>query len=94
MPLSVTLFKIYISEFEDTTKQKIPAPGSFPLLGSRRGDYSSSPPTRGDSSNYSRGIYGKWGSRSSGQSDKDSDSQSDKDSGWFCAVVYFSRYFN
>ncbi|KAL8114115.1 uncharacterized protein LOC141667013 isoform X2 [Apium graveolens] len=69
-----------LGESEDTTKQKIPSPGSFQLLGSRRGDYSSSPPTRGDSSNYSRGIYGKWGSRSSGQSDKDSDSQSDRDS--------------
>ncbi|KAK1376185.1 Uro-adherence factor A like [Heracleum sosnowskyi] len=69
-----------LGEFEDTTKQKTSGPGSFPLLSSRRGDYSSSPPTRGDSSNYSRGIYGKWGSRSSGQSDRDSDSQSDRDS--------------
>ncbi|KAK1376854.1 Chorismate synthase [Heracleum sosnowskyi] len=69
-----------LSEFEDTTHQRNPIPGSSPLLGFRRGDYSSSPPTRGDSSNYSRGVYGKWGSRSSGQSDKDSDSQSDRDS--------------
>ncbi|KAL8111281.1 uncharacterized protein LOC141668991 isoform X1 [Apium graveolens] len=69
-----------LSEFEDTTHQRNPVPGSSPLLGFRRGDYSSSPPTKGDSINYSRGIYGKWGSRSSGQSDKDSDSQSDRDS--------------
>ncbi|XP_017235472.1 uncharacterized protein LOC108209196 [Daucus carota subsp. sativus] len=69
-----------LSEFEDTTQQRNCGTGSSPLLGFRRGDYSSSPPTRGDSSNYSRGIYGKWGSRSSGQSDKDSDSQSDRDS--------------
>lgn len=66
------------SEFEDTTQQRVSGPG--PLLGSRRGDYGSSPPTRGES-NHPRGIYGKWGSRSSGQSDKDSDSQSDRESG-------------
>ncbi|WOG88608.1 hypothetical protein DCAR_0207843 [Daucus carota subsp. sativus] len=66
-----------LGEFEDTTQQRVSGPG--PLLGSRRGDYGSSPPTRGES-NHPRGIYGKWGSRSSGQSDKDSDSQSDRES--------------
>ncbi|KAI3444498.1 hypothetical protein Pfo_001163, partial [Paulownia fortunei] len=34
----------------------------------------------GDAVNYARGIYGKWESRSSGRSDRDSDSQSDRDS--------------
>ncbi|XP_071705922.1 uncharacterized protein [Rutidosis leptorrhynchoides] len=50
--------------------------GSLPLQGFRRNDYSSSPPTRGDS----RG-YGRWDNRSSGWSDKDKDpdSQSDLD---------------
>lgn len=57
-------------------------PGSLPYQGFRRNEYSSSPPTRGDSSTYSRGIYGKWDSRSSARSDRDSDSQSDKDSGY------------
>lgn len=48
----------------------------------RRNEYGSSPPTRGDSSSYSsRGIHGRWESRSSGRSDKESDSQSDWDSG-------------
>ncbi|XP_057780476.1 uncharacterized protein LOC130999023 [Salvia miltiorrhiza] len=55
-------------------------PGSLPYQGFRRNEYSSSPPTRGDTSTYSRGIYGKWDSRSSARSDRDSDSQSDKDS--------------
>ncbi|KAL1809150.1 hypothetical protein ACET3Z_026140 [Daucus carota] len=55
------------NEFEDTTQQRNCCSGSSPLLGFRRGDYSSSPPPRGDSSNSSRGIYGKWGSLSSGQ---------------------------
>lgn len=72
------------SELEDTSRgiqdrQKIP--GSLPSQGFRRNDYSSSPPTRGDSDGSSRGIYGRWDSRSSGRSDRDSDSQSDKDSG-------------
>lgn len=66
-------------------------PGSLPLQGLRRNDYGSSPPTRGDSGNYSRGIYGKWESRSSGRSDRDSDSQSDRDSG---SVQHSSHRFN
>ena len=57
-------------------------PGRLPYQGFRRNEYSSSPPTRGDTSTYSRGIYGKWDSRSSVRSDRDSDSQSDKDSGY------------
>ena len=67
------------SEFEDTSQDQQRIPGT--LSGYRRNEYSSSPPTRGDSGNYSRGIHGRWESRSSGRSDKDSDSQSDWDSG-------------
>ena len=72
----------------------------------RRNEYGSSPPTRGDSSSYSsRGIHGRWESRSSGRSDKESDSQSDWDSGkaldkslccyWYNSSVqtYFFRGF-
>ncbi|XP_060218541.1 uncharacterized protein LOC132645538 [Lycium barbarum] len=75
--------QLILSELEDTSRgmqdrQKIP--GSLPSQGLRRNDYSSSPPTRGDSDGNSRGIYGRWESRSSGRSDRDSDSQSDKDS--------------
>ncbi|KAG6430184.1 hypothetical protein SASPL_108246 [Salvia splendens] len=55
-------------------------PGRLPYQGFRRNEYSSSPPTRGDTSTYSRGIYGKWDSRSSVRSDRESDSLSDKDS--------------
>ncbi|MCD7450724.1 hypothetical protein HAX54_008178 [Datura stramonium] len=89
--------QLILSELEDTSRgiqerQKIP--GSLPSQGFRRNDYSSSPPTRGDSDGNSRGIYGRWESRSSGRSDRDSDSQSsDKDSGSadilsYIAVVY------
>ncbi|XP_075101413.1 uncharacterized protein LOC107829230 isoform X1 [Nicotiana tabacum] len=76
-----------LSEFVDTShsiqdRQRVP--GSLPLQGFRRTDYSSSPPTRGDSSSYSRGNFGRWESRSSGRSDRDNESQSDRDSdsGW------------
>ncbi|CAN4108274.1 unnamed protein product [Withania somnifera] len=74
---------LILSELADTSRgiqdrQKVP--GSFPSQGFERNDYSSSPPTRGDSDGNSRGIYGRWESRSSGRSDRDSDSQSDKDS--------------
>ncbi|KAM7508624.1 hypothetical protein LguiA_019077 [Lonicera macranthoides] len=68
-----------LSEFEDASHDRQRVPGSL-LQGYRRNDYSSSPPTRGDSSNYSRGTYGRWDNRSSGRNDKDSDSQSDWDS--------------
>lgn len=72
------------SKLEDSShgiqdRQRVP--GSLPLQGFRRTDYSSSPPTRGDSSSYSRGNYGRWESRSSGWSDRDNDAQSDRDSG-------------
>ncbi|XP_006358662.1 uncharacterized protein [Solanum tuberosum] len=72
-----------LSELEDTShgiqdRQRVP--GSLPLQGFRRTDYSSSPPTRGDSSSYSRGNYGRWESRSSGWGDRDNDAQSDRDS--------------
>ncbi|XP_058223751.1 uncharacterized protein LOC131333309 isoform X2 [Rhododendron vialii] len=72
-----------LSEFEDASygiqdRQRVP--GSSPLLSYRRTEYSSSPPLKGDSSNYSRGTYGKWDSYSSGRSEKDSDAKSDWDS--------------
>ncbi|MBA0617375.1 hypothetical protein Godav_026828 [Gossypium davidsonii] len=66
---------IFGSELEDTSQDRQRIPGT--LSGYRRNEYSSSPPTRGD---YSRGIHGRWDSRSSGKSDRDSDSQSDWDS--------------
>lgn len=70
-----------LSEFEDASQDRQRTSGSFLLQGYRRNEYGSSPPTRGDVSNYSRAIHGRWDSRSSGWSDKDSDSQSDWDSG-------------
>lgn len=69
-----------LAEFEDASQDRQRVPGSFLLQGYRRNEYGSSPPTRGDVSNYSRGIHGRWDSRSSGWSDKDSDSQSEWDS--------------
>ncbi|GFP91483.1 hypothetical protein PHJA_001292300 [Phtheirospermum japonicum] len=71
------------SEFEDALirlPDRPRIPGSLSSQGFRRNDYSASPPTRGEAGNYSRGIHGKWDSRSSLRSDRDSDSQSDKDS--------------
>ncbi|XP_059651341.1 uncharacterized protein LOC132298967 [Cornus florida] len=72
-----------LSEFEDSfrgiqDRQRIP--GSLPLQGFRRNEYGSSPPTRGDSISFSRGVYGRWDSRSSVQNDRDGDSHSDRDS--------------
>ncbi|MBA0652697.1 hypothetical protein Goklo_019933 [Gossypium klotzschianum] len=64
-----------LSDFEDTSQDRQRIPGT--LSGYRRNEYSSSPPTRGD---YSRGIHGRWDSRSSGKNDRDSDTQSDWDS--------------
>ncbi|KAL9385400.1 hypothetical protein Peur_022410 [Populus x canadensis] len=69
-----------LSELGDTSQDRYRIPGSASSQSFRRNDYSSSPPTRGDSSNFSRGIHGRWDSRSSGRSDRDSDSQSDWDS--------------
>ncbi|XP_022757444.1 uncharacterized protein LOC111304778 isoform X2 [Durio zibethinus] len=68
----------FLSELEDTSQDRQRIPGT--LLGFRRTEYGSSPPTKGDSGNYSRGTHGRWDSRSSGRSDRDSDSQSDWDS--------------
>lgn len=68
------------SEFEDASLERQRVPGSFSSHGSRRNEYGSSPPTRGDSSGSNRGVHGRWDSRSSGRSDKDSE-QSDADSG-------------
>ncbi|WRX07622.1 hypothetical protein QQP08_000109 [Theobroma cacao] len=64
--------------FEDTSQDRQRIPGT--LSGFRRNEYGSSPPTRGDSGNFSRGIHGRWDSRSIGRSDRDNDSQSDWDS--------------
>eukprot|EP00258_Populus_trichocarpa_P034155 XP_024450174.1 uncharacterized protein LOC7497222 [Populus trichocarpa] len=69
-----------LSEFEDTSQDRYRIPVSSSSQSSRCNDNSSSPPTRGDSSNFFRGIHGRWDSRSSGRSDRDSDSQSDWDS--------------
>lgn len=67
-----------LSEFEGVA-QNLPdrprVPGSLSLQSFRRSEYGSSPPTRGDSNNYSRAAHGRWDSRS-----RDSDSQSDRDS--------------
>lgn len=75
--------ELLLSEFEDgpqSTNDRLRTHGSLPVQGFRRTEYESSPPTRGDSAYYSRGIYGRWDSRSSGRSDRDSDSQSDRES--------------
>ncbi|KAB5569388.1 hypothetical protein DKX38_003181 [Salix brachista] len=68
------------SEFKDILQDRFRIPVSSSSQSSRRNDYSSSPPTRGDSGNFFQGIHGRWDSRSSGRSDRDSDSQSDWDS--------------
>ncbi|XVF22491.1 hypothetical protein REPUB_Repub12eG0177200 [Reevesia pubescens] len=67
-----------LSEFLDASQDRKRIPGT--LSGYRRNEYSSSPPTKEDSGNYSRGIHGRWDNHSSGRSDRDSDSQSDWDS--------------
>ncbi|KAJ7962454.1 Serine-rich adhesin for platelets like [Quillaja saponaria] len=69
-----------LSEFEDASQDKQRSSVGLPPHNFRRSDYGSSPPTRGDINGYSRGIHGKWETRSSGWSEKDSDSQSDWDS--------------
>ncbi|KAK8711305.1 hypothetical protein V6N13_146589 [Hibiscus sabdariffa] len=70
--------KSILSEFEDTLQDQQRVPGTF--SGYRRTEYSSSPPTRGESGDYSRGIHGRWDGRSGGKSDRDGDTQSDLDS--------------
>ncbi|KAJ4952073.1 hypothetical protein NE237_028905 [Protea cynaroides] len=74
-----------LSELEEAS-HSIPEwqriPGSLSSQSFRRGEYGSSPPTRGDCGNYSRGISGRWDSRSSNSNEKDSDTHSDcSDSG-------------
>jgi len=69
------------SELEDVSQDRQRSSGGLSMHSFRRNDYGSSPPTRGDS--FPRGIHGKWETRSSGRSDKDSDSQSEWDSGFY-----------
>ncbi|EEF50583.1 uncharacterized protein LOC8286680 [Ricinus communis] len=69
-----------LSEFEDAPQDRFRSSGALASQNYRRNDYGSSPPTRGDVSNYSKGNHGRWDSRSSGKSDRDSDTQSDWDS--------------
>ncbi|CAK8542442.1 unnamed protein product [Lathyrus sativus] len=69
-----------LSEFEDASLDRHRSTGALPTHSFRRNEYSSSPPTRGDMNNFSRGTHGKWDSRSSGRSDRDIDSQSEWDS--------------
>ncbi|XP_076907792.1 uncharacterized protein LOC143564380, partial [Bidens hawaiensis] len=68
-----------LREFEENSiQERARTHGNLPLQGSRRNnDYSSSPPTRGDSSSFSQ--YGRWDGRASGRNDKDGDAQSDVD---------------
>ncbi|KAE8693843.1 Ribosomal L5P family protein [Hibiscus syriacus] len=66
------------NEFEDTSQDRQRLPGTFSSY--RRNECSSSPPTRGESGNYFRGIHGRWDCRSSGKIDRDGDTQSDWDS--------------
>lgn len=68
-----------LSEFEDSSQDRQRISGNLSANSFRRNEYGSSPPTRGDSNSYSRGVHGRWESRSSTRSDKDSDSQSDWD---------------
>ena len=69
-----------ISEFEDASLDRQRSTGALSTHNFRRNEYSSSPPTRGDMNNFSRGTHGKWDSRSSGRSDRDRDSKSELDS--------------
>ena len=69
-----------LSEFEDASLDRQRSTGALSTHSFRRNEYSSSPPTRGDTNNVSRGTHGKWDSRSFGRSDRDSDSQSEWDS--------------
>lgn len=71
---------LLFSEFNDAVqeRQKI---GPLSGHGFRRNEYGSSPPTRGETSNYPRGIHGRWDNRFTGRNDKEGDSQLDRDSG-------------
>ncbi|XP_039062648.1 uncharacterized protein LOC120207196 [Hibiscus syriacus] len=66
-----------LSEFEDTSQVRQRIPGT--LSDYRRNEYGTSPPTIGDSGNYSRGIHGRWDTRPVGRSDRDNDSQPDRE---------------
>ncbi|KAJ0682641.1 hypothetical protein HanPI659440_Chr16g0649681 [Helianthus annuus] len=80
LPSGFDQIKSILSEFEENSIQERPRTHrNFQLQGLRRTDCSSSPPTRGDSSNISRGAFGRWDNRSSGWGDKDGDAQSDLD---------------
>ncbi|CAJ1820888.1 unnamed protein product [Sphenostylis stenocarpa] len=67
-----------LSEFEDASQDRQRISGGLSMHSFRRNEYGSSPPTRGDS--FPRGIHGKWETRTSARSDKESDSQSEWDS--------------
>ncbi|KAH7513076.1 hypothetical protein FEM48_Zijuj12G0158100 [Ziziphus jujuba var. spinosa] len=69
-----------LSELEDASQERPRISSGLSLNSFRRSEYGSSPPTRGDLLSFSRGVHGRWESRSSGRSDKDSDSQSEWDS--------------
>ncbi|XP_019460616.1 PREDICTED: uncharacterized protein LOC109360290 isoform X3 [Lupinus angustifolius] len=68
------------SEFKDALVDRHRSIGGLSTHSFRRNEYSSSPPTRGDTNSFLRGTHGKWDSRSSGRSDKDIDSQSEQES--------------
>lgn len=72
------------SEFDDSFQDRQRTGGGLSMHSFRRNEHGASPPTRGDTSMFSRGTHGKWETRSSGRSDRDSDSRSEWDSG----VVY------
>lgn len=74
-------FLSLFSEFENPYQERQRIPGSFSSHGYRLNEYGSSSPTKGELDDCSRGISGRWESRSSGRSDKDTDSQCDRDSG-------------
>ncbi|KAE9595467.1 hypothetical protein Lal_00031290 [Lupinus albus] len=69
-----------LSEFEDALIDRHRSTGGLSTHSFRRNEYSSSPPTRGDTNSSLRGTHGKWDTRSSGRSDKDTDSQSVRES--------------
>ncbi|CAL0308438.1 unnamed protein product [Lupinus luteus] len=69
-----------LSGFQDALVDRHRSTGVLSTRSFRRDEYSSSPPTRGDTNSFLRGTHGKWDSRSSGRSDKDSDSQSERES--------------
>ncbi|CAL0318402.1 unnamed protein product [Lupinus luteus] len=69
-----------LSEFEGALIDRHRGLGGLSTHSVRRNEYSSSPPTRGDTNSFFRGTRGKWDGRSSGRSDKDIDSQSEQES--------------